>query len=592
MPILQNTNSDAPELLASTPGELHLTSIEGAFDKDYDVALGPHCFIGRDEVFPKWQNLVFAEPFPDEATMEMTEKNLRGLVNYLLPGITDKLNAYHSTSYSTDFWRVLVLPWLIELVQKTWTSYTRLSQIIDQCGDRTMTVKICRDGFDRRFDDTVDFFNTMLKDYQFNWWIDSRILTALAPTFWCLQPAEPVSHPAIGPAKEPPSWQAKNRFHAMLRNIKFYLGYLDIPGLRWGGLFLSAYVNLLPKNPSRMRFYPDPDFHPEIYFPDTFLRELSRLMEATMPESFLKDFPALALKARRFPRVPGRLRLGSLSHWNEQEKVITAFAKEAGEKQVNFQHGGEYGVLKYNMMYNEMEGNLCTFVSWGWSYGDADDNLVISMPSPLHSKLTNTHKRKNNSIICVGGCVRLHLNRIHWVNQINSPVRYCNETIRFLEELEEPVRADVIFRPYVRAANDIEIADAVSVKFPNMPMLSNDLHAALMDCRLVFLYCYNTTMNLAMAANVPTIVLMPPDLMTPREEAEPFFSQLRRCGVIHDSPESAAKHLNQIWTDIEGWWSSSDVQEARKIWTHQFARTDRFWWWHWMKALASMKDVG
>jgi len=95
-----------------------------------------------------------------------------------------------------------------------------------------------------------------------------------------------------------------------------------------------------------------------------------------------------------------------------------------------------------------------------------------------------------------------------------------------------------------------------------------------------------------MAANVPTIIYLSPDLMKPREEAEPYFNPLRRCGVIHDSPEAAAEHLNYIHHNIEGWWNSGDVQDARKIWVRQFARTDSFWWWRWMIQLAGLKNSG
>ena len=593
--ITNNTSSaETSRRLETRSGILHLTTIDSEFDVTRDIALGPHCFIGRDEVFPEWQSLYFAEPFPDEPTMEITEKNLRGLVNHFLPSLADNLNAYHGTSYSIDFWRILVLPWLIELVQKAWTSYVRLNQIIDQYGDKPLTVKVCQDDFEWQFDGTVDFLNTMLSDYRFSWWIDSVVVAALAPAGWLLLPSEPISHPVIEPPKEAPRWQANNRYQTILRNIKYYLGYLDIPGLRWGGLFLAAYVNLLPKSPSRIRFSSDPDFHPEPYFPKIFLSELTRLMDATMPESFLDGFPALAQKAQRFPNVSGRLRLGALSFWNEQEKVMAAFALEAGEKRVIIQHGGEYGMLKYNMMFNEMEGKLCTFISWGWAYDEIDDicGHIVPMPSPLHSKLADQHKSRNDSIICEGVGVRLLLDRIHWAFKVNSPVHCCNQSIEFLEKLDDRVRKSVIYRPYARAANDIEFSDTVRKRFPEMPMLEFNLHDAALKCRLVVLYSYSTTLNLSMAANIPTIVYLSPDLMAPRKEAEPFFEPLRRCGVIHDSPAAAAKHLNRIYDDIESWWNGSDVQEARKIWTHQFARTDRFWWWQWLKALAKLRDIG
>jgi len=577
---------------AGPEGVLHLSTIDGTFDSARDLAIGPHCFIGRDEALPEWQSLVFAEPFPDEAALEIADENIRGLINYLLPGIADKLNAYHGTSYSVDFWRVLVLPWLIELAQKTWTSFSRLSMIVDQCDDRPMTVKVCQGDFEWRFEDTGDFFNTMLKDYRLNWWIDSYILAVIAPDNWRLLPSEPISHPVIASAGEPPSPKPSGKIRETLRNLKYWLGYTDIPGIRWSGLLLGVYVHLLPKSPSRLHFALDPDFRPGSHFPASFLNVLNELIDATMPESFLDGFTALAEKARRLPTIPGRLRLGVLSNWNEQEKVIAAFAKEAGEKRVQIQHGGEYGMLKYNIMANEVELRSTIFISWGWAYDEPNGSPVIPLPSPFHSKIANRHQRQNDSIIYVASGARLLMSRIHWVTRINSPIRRYNESIRFLENLKDPVRKPVVYRPNNRSASDFDVRDVVSEQFPEMPMLETSLHAALLKCRLAVLCHFGTTMNLSMAANIPTVVYQPPDLMTPRKEAEPFFEPLRRCGVIHDSPESAARHLNRIYDDIEGWWYGPDVQEARKIWVHQFARTDRFWWWTWVKALAQMKDVG
>ena len=559
-------------------GVLYLTTIDAKFDRAKDIAIGPHCFIGRDEIFPGWRKLIFAEPFPDERVIEIEEKKLRGLVNYLLPGIADKLNAYHGTSYSIDFWRILILPWLIDLSQKIWTSYARIRILINRFGDRPIRVKVCKGNLDWQFEGTVDFLTTIMNDYQFNWWIESKIISSQSPNNWKLELSNPVTHPKIEKPTEPPISQSSGSIRTKLRNIKYWLGYSDIPGVRWSGLLLAVYVNLLPKRPSKLKYVNDSHFHPKSHFPEPFLLVLDEFIKLTMPESFLVGFKVLQEKASRFHYVPGRLRLGALSFWNEQEKVISAFAKEAGEKRVVVQHGGEYGMLNYNMMYNLMEGRQCIFVSWGWAYDEPAElnSYVVPLPSPLHSKLADQHKRETDQIIYVSGGIRLHVSRLHWAFKINSPVNYCNETVRFIEELEETVRESVIFRPYRRTANDIEIGDSVRQKFPDMPMLETNLDDAILKCKLVILYSHSTTMNFSLAANVPTIIHVAPDRMIPRPEAEPFFSPLRKCGVIHDSPEEAAWHLNQIHNDIEGWWHRPDVQEARKIWVHQFARTDRF----------------
>lgn len=586
--------SDGPvpsELHKPSTGVLYLTSVAGTFDEAQDIALGPHCFIDREEVFAGWQGISFADAIPSEAAIETAEENLRRLVNHLLPGVAEKLNAFHGTSYSVGFWRLIVLPWMIEIAQRAWVGYARLQKIARQNEGHPLTVPVLQDDFEWQFADTAQLRDAMLKDYRFNWWIDSQIAAALAPAAWTFVAATTAPHPPQRTERQPTN-PDKGRVRNILRNIKYWIGYSDIIGIRWAGLMLALYVNLLPKRPSQLRFQPDAGFQPEEYFSLPFLNALKKLMDATMPESFLGGFLKLEKKAKRIPYWPGRLRLGALSFWNEQEKVIAAFATEAGEKRVVYQHGGEYGMLKYNMMANEMELRSCIFISWGWLYDQPSGGHILPLASPYHSKIADKHRRMNDDVIVIGQPIRIQLNRLHWWSRSIIPEWYCRSAVGFLEGLDEKVRRSVVFRPYTRAANDIEIRDIVEKRFPDMTMLETDLNGALMKCRLAVLPSFGTTMNQTMAANIPTVVHLPPDLMTPREEAEPYFKALRQCGVIHDSADAASAHINAIWDDVEGWWSSKEVQVARKIWSHQFARTDRFWWWQWMKALAKLKDVG
>ena len=573
-------------------GSLYLTSIEGIFDPRHDIALGPQCFLGNDDVFPEWRELSFAEPFPDEISMVSAEENLRGLVNHLLPEIVERLNTYHSTSYSVDFWRIIIIPWLIELAQKSWTSFVRLRLLIDQHGARPIVVKVDQGDAKWSFTDSNNFFDVMLKNYQFNWWIDSQMIKALAPTNWHLQPSMVVSHPKTPVVKEPQLPPKSGAIRKFVKNLQHRLGYSHILGIRWSGLLLSVYVNLLPKSPSRLHFTPNPDFCPQPYFPASYLISLKKLIDATIPESCMAGFEILAAKARQLPYIPGRLRLGQPSYWNDQEKVIAAFGKEAGEKRVVPQHGGEYGMVRYNMMANEMDLQSTIFISWGWNHDTPTGCHVLPLPSPFHSKIKDHHKLRDNTLIIVGQHVRIHINRIHWIFRINFARNYRNDTINFLQTLGEKVRRSVVFRPYARATNDIEVGDVVTKIFPDIPFLKKNLHSALMECRLAVFPSYSTTINFTMAANTPTVVYIPPAMMVPRKEAARCFELLKRCGLAHDSPGDAARHINHIWDDVEGWWCSPEVQHARKVWVNQYARTDRFWWWKWIKALAQLKNIG
>lgn len=590
--IFNKTSSPDPSVQQqSTTGILHLTSIEGAFDESHDIALGPHCFLGQEQATPNWRDLPFPDAFPDEVSFEIAEKNIRGLINHLLPRLAETLNAYHSTSFSVDFWRILILPWLIEIAQRSWTSYNKLRALRDQYSDLAFKVKVYQGEVDWQIKDSAQLLEKLLKDYRFNWWVDSEFATALSPPNWRFQPFEQIFSPPA-PALNKPASQGGGIVRRVLRNIKYSLGYTDILGIRWGGLLLAVYVNLLPKNPSKVHFERSRNYNPEQHFPAAFLTALDRVLEATMPRSFLDGFTTLLSKARRLPYRPGRLRLGTLSFWNEQEKVISALAKENGEKRVVAQHGGEYGMVNSSLMFNEMEGKFCIFLSWGWCFDQPDDGHILPLPSPYHSKVANAHKRQNDSIIVIGQAVRIHLNRFHWSCRSSLPLWYCKDVVCFLESLRAETRDKVIFRPYTRVANDIEARDVVRERFPDMAMLETDLNEALLKCRLVVVNTFSTTINFTMAANVPTVAYMPPAIMAPHKEADPYFEPLRRCGVLHETASDAAAHINAISDDVGGWWNSHEVQEARNIWVEQYARTDRFWWWQWMKALAKLKDVG
>ena len=60
-------------------------------------------------------------------------------------------------------------------------------------------------------------------------------------------------------------------------------------------------------------------------------------------------------------------------------------------------------------------------------------------------------------------------------------------------------------------------------------------------------------MNFTMAANVPTVVYLSPDIMRPNLYSRPFFQPLKDCGILHDSPEDGFGEvtLHTRWLEEE-----------------------------------------
>ncbi len=43
-------------------------------------------------------------------------------------------------------------------------------------------------------------------------------------------------------------------------------------------------------------------------------------------------------------------------------------------------------------------------------------------------------------------------------------------------------------------------------------------------------------------------------------------------GISHDNLESAAHHISEFWSDVEGWWQLDAVQTARNEFSEHYAR--------------------
>ena len=61
---------------------------------------------------------------------------------------------------------------------------------------------------------------------------------------------------------------------------------------------------------------------------------------------------------------------------------------------------------------------------------------------------------------------------------------------------------------------------------------------------------------------VTTVIYWNPNHWELRESAIPYFEDLKRVGIFHETPESAAHHVATIWDDVNAWWTSPEVEDV------------------------------
>ena len=54
-----------------------------------------------------------------------------------------------------------------------------------------------------------------------------------------------------------------------------------------------------------------------------------------------------------------------------------------------------------------------------------------------------------------------------------------------------------------------------------------------------------------------------------------IFLQLENVGIFHKTPKSAAKHINDIWDNIDQWWLESETIKAKQSYCQNFANNPK-----------------
>ena len=112
-----------------------------------------------------------------------------------------------------------------------------------------------------------------------------------------------------------------------------------------------------------------------------------------------------------------------------------------------------------------------------------------------------------------------------------------------------------------------------------------DFYSLIKGSRLVVLSYMGTTWLETLMNNIPTVVFVNPEHWKVRDSVLPFIDQLRQVGILHDTPQSAALHVNNIGNKIQSWWFSSELQDVRRGFCKNYAYTDKRWRNVWVDAI-------
>ena len=508
----------------------------------------------------------------------------------LLIFCSQKLNSIHGTQFSVDYWRIVIGPWLGQFSQIIFDRWFCINAAETEFSiDQTIIVDFQEYFF---VPDNHEHFSLMGWSQEWNHYLMSSIIEFQGKIrFKKIKYSLKLDKNSIKQnfIEQKPSFLRRifsfiTHFSNIFSN-NGYVFFLNTYLPTWKELFLQIYMLQMPRLFSTLSFKHS-QFNPlmrnwtiEDSDLDDFEKCLYSMITSNIPLSYLEDFKDLAELPQRngWPKKPSLIWTSNSYSSDDIFKIWAAEQNNSGIPIVIGQHGGGIGTHLF-AFYEQHQIQISeSYLSWGWEDSSFSNIKPIGiLKTPKRRKANHYGEEKIMMVTCALQQQSYHL----FSSFISSQyIDYLEDQFKFVYTLRSDLKKSLVVRANEKALKggwetDLRWKDRfknISINFGDQP-----ISKALQNTR-VCVATYNATVFLeTLSMNIPTIMFWNPEHWEIRETAQPFYSNLKKANILFDSPESAAKHLNTIWDDIEGWWESENVITARKSFTRNFCYQNPF----------------
>lgn len=310
----------------------------------------------------------------------------------------------------------------------------------------------------------------------------------------------------------------------------------------------------------------------------------TNLFKKYIYENILKDIPSIYLEnyndfkfvtLNKFNIIPD-IFYTSVSLFSNNEVKFFLAEYYSLIKIISHQHGGSYGIVP-NVVSEDNERLIADyFFTAGWK----EDNKTIPMGLPFLYKSIN--KSLGNNIVYVTTGAPIYFFRFTYYpmssNYLNEFERDMGQFFNIIDPLI--LKKNFVIRPYNSKYSHMMV-DRVIKKFDLKEIVSQDKQSSITqiinNSRLLVFDHMGTVILETLFLNKPTIIFIDFDIYRFRGHFLDTLKSLIDVKILHSSPVSAAKHINCINNNINMWWNSNEVQNARKLFVDKFANSNARW---------------
>ncbi|MCU0641456.1 MAG: LIC12162 family protein [Candidatus Margulisbacteria bacterium] len=560
------------------------TADERTWNKERPLLfLGEWCKLyQRRQVWAGLDVQVVPYHWDDRHKLQRDHQYLQGLYEELLQELAAKLNELHGSDHSLRYWRILIGPWLLAFVEILFDRWEMVRRAVKEFTPEGVRI-LGKDRGQLVPNDMTGYLNLSVDDY----WNEAIYGSLLRE--WTTMPIEKVPLNTTDEApKEREGSTLMGRLKCQLAGISSSLSQLFVRDDEY--FFLSTYLPLqqdlqlqrqLGQLPRRWRHRPVPQIqvewvrrHWQIGRADLegFPAIIRAMIPCHLPTLYLEGYNALQSLCRKLP-WPKKPRLLFTSNSFYADDVFKAWAAdkiELGTPLVIGQHGGNYGVGRWESLEDHQVAISDRWLSWGWS-----DKTRPKIKPVCNIKLVGRDQRwdPSGTALLVGMTIPRYSYRLYSVPVAGQWLNYFENQCRFVAALPSPIRARLTVR-LERQDYAWDQKGRWQERYPGVCLDEGQGSIApLIGGARICVSTHNATTFLeTMALNIPTLIFWDPRHYELRDSAVPHFERLKTTGIFHVTPESAAQKLAQVWEDVPAWWASAPVQAARKEFCAVYSR--------------------
>ena len=546
-----------------------------------------------------WEEMdgIVAAPFgiqPGQYKQDLTY--VQGISRQLLIELSTALNIFHNTNHSIRYWNILLGHWLQRYATVCFNRYFTIEQALRKNTISSTTI-FASNNLSLASPNSMSFLSN-INDDSWNQAFYARILRLLSDVKFEVTStgfqnikdlnqginetlARPFSikHSVIEMARHIlPFFSKKNEafiintYLPKWQEFKLQLALGQCPQLWRNPLLQSMPLDL----EIRRQFTLNEKGHTGF---EQFVRHQ---LADIIPVCYLEGYAKLCQQAESLP-WPTDPKFIYTSNNFDTDEVFKAWAGskvERGTPYFTGQHGNNYGTILGNQ--NCPERVTCDrFITWGWSNGDSK-NIPSFVFTTAGRKLINANMDGGLLLVELGVSIRISIDDRYF-----KFAKYQEDQFRFVESLPEAIHNQMRVRLFHDTNTRWSVRRRWHDRSPNTRLVGDatedptiwELYA---QSRLV-VFSFDTTGLLeTLSLNIPTLCFWHDqldhsqpsfDLLLP--SAMPYYEMLKDAGIVADSPEAAAKHIAIYWGDIEKWWGSETVQNARILFCNQYAKTEK-----------------